>query len=163
RFATRHVELGNGASPADFGGRYLDLLFTRSRYGAALCPGWQSIARLRRRSAGRRRSVHRLSRCPRCAHRRLQGAFQDRSHDWDVPGAPAIVKTAAGKRVMLVAPKDGHLYGFDLDTKEMLYRLPVTAIENADVLFSPEKSVHFCPGSIGGAEWNGPAYNPQKN
>jgi alcohol dehydrogenase (cytochrome c) len=84
-------------------------------------------------------------------------------HDWDVSGAPAIVKTVAGKRVMLVAPKDGHLYGFDLDTKDMLYRLPVTAIENADVLFSPEKSVHFCPGSIGGAEWNGPAYNPQNN
>src|SRR5215475_8809550 len=64
---------------------------------------------------------------------------------------------------MLVAPKDGHLYGFDLDTKEMLYRLPVTAIENVDVPFSPQKSVHFCPGSIGGAEWNGPAYNPQNN
>jgi alcohol dehydrogenase (cytochrome c) len=84
-------------------------------------------------------------------------------HDWDVSGAPAIVTTAAGKRVMLVAPKDGHLYGFDLDTKQMLYRLPVTAIENADVPFSPEKSVHFCPGSIGGAEWNGPAYNAQNN
>jgi len=84
-------------------------------------------------------------------------------HDWDVSGAPAIVTTAAGKRIMLVAPKDGYLYGFDLDTKGMLYQLPVTAIENVDVPFSPQKSVHFCPGSIGGAEWNGPAYNPQNN
>ena len=64
---------------------------------------------------------------------------------------------------MLVAPKDGHLYGFDLDTKERLYRVPVTAVENADVPFSAEKSVHFCPGSIGGAEWNGPAYDPRNN
>jgi alcohol dehydrogenase (cytochrome c) len=84
-------------------------------------------------------------------------------HDWDISSAPALVTTASGKRVMLVAPKDGHLYGFDLDTKERLYRVPVTAVENADVLFSAEKSVHFCPGSVGGAEWNGPAYDPQNN
>ena len=84
-------------------------------------------------------------------------------HDWDISTAPALVTTASGKRVMLVAPKDGHLYGFDLDTKERLYRVPVTAVENADVPFSAEKSVHFCPGSVGGAEWNGPAYDPQNN
>ena len=23
--------------------------------------------------------------------------------------------------------------------------------------------MHFCPGSVGGAEWNGPAYDPQNN
>ena len=57
-------------------------------------------------------------------------------HDWDVSSAPALVTTASGKRVMLVAPKDGYLYGFDLDTKERLYRAPVTAVENADVPFS---------------------------
>ncbi|MBU3887900.1 PQQ-binding-like beta-propeller repeat protein [Methylosinus sp. KRF6] len=84
-------------------------------------------------------------------------------HDWDVSGAPALVATASGRRVMLVAPKDGHLYGFDLDTKERLYRVPVTKIENADVPFSADRSVHFCPGSVGGAEWNGPAYDPQNN
>ncbi len=84
-------------------------------------------------------------------------------HDWDISSAPALVTTASGKRLMLVAPKDGHLYGFDLDTKERLYRVPVTAVENADVPFSAEKSVHFCPGSIGGAEWNGPAYDPRNN
>lgn len=84
-------------------------------------------------------------------------------HDWDVSGAPALVTTTAGKRMMLVAPKDGHLYGFDLDTKERLYRVPVTSIENADVPFSADRGVHFCPGSVGGAEWNGPAYDPQNN
>ncbi|MBY6243047.1 PQQ-binding-like beta-propeller repeat protein [Methylosinus sp. Sm6] len=84
-------------------------------------------------------------------------------HDWDVSAAPALVTTAAGRRMMLVAPKDGHLYGFDLETKERLYRVPMTKIENADVPFSADKSVHFCPGSVGGAEWNGPAYDPQNN
>ena len=84
-------------------------------------------------------------------------------HDWDVSGAPAIIKTAGGKKVLSVAPKDGHLYGFDLDTDTLLYRLPVTQMENEAEPFAVGKSVHFCPGSVGGAEWNGPAYDPQAN
>jgi len=84
-------------------------------------------------------------------------------HDWDVSSAPAIIRTASGKEVLSVAPKDGHLYGFDLDTNALLYRTPVTRVENADAPFSPGTSVHFCPGSTGGAEWNGPAYDPETN
>ncbi len=84
-------------------------------------------------------------------------------HDWDVSGAPAIIRTAGGKRVLSVAPKDGHLYGFDLDTNALLYRIPVTRMENEDAPFEVGKPVHFCPGSVGGAEWNGPAYDPQTN
>ena len=60
-----------------------------------------------------------------------------------------------------MAPKDGHLYGFDLDTNTLLYRQPVTRMENEDAPFIVGKPVHFCPGSTGGAEWNGPAYDPQ--
>ena len=84
-------------------------------------------------------------------------------HDWDVSSAPALIQTRGGKDLMSVAPKDGHLYGFDLATSAMLYRTPVTKIENADAPFAIGKAVHFCPGSVGGAEWNGPAYNSQTN
>jgi len=84
-------------------------------------------------------------------------------HDWDVSNAPAIIRTRSGKRLLTVTPKDGHLYGFDLETNALLYRMPVTRIENADVPFSTAKAVHFCPGSVGGAEWNGPAYDPRTN
>jgi alcohol dehydrogenase (cytochrome c) len=84
-------------------------------------------------------------------------------HDWDVSSAPAVIMTAGGKKLLSVAPKDGHLYGFDLNTNALLYREPVTRMENADAPFSPDKPVHFCPGSTGGAEWNGPAYDPQTN
>jgi len=62
-----------------------------------------------------------------------------------------------------VAPKDGHLYGFDLANGELLYRVPVTRVENADAPFAVGKPVHFCPGTVGGAEWNGPAYDPPSN
>lgn len=84
-------------------------------------------------------------------------------HDWDVSSAPAIIKTAGGKKLLSVAPKDGHLYGFDLATNALLYRVPVTRVENANAPFSTGKPVHFCPGSVGGAEWNGPAYDPMTN
>jgi alcohol dehydrogenase (cytochrome c) len=84
-------------------------------------------------------------------------------HDWDVSGAPAIIKTAGGKKVLSVAPKDGHLYGFEIDTNTLLYRTPVTRMENEDAPFEVGKPVHFCPGSVGGAEWNGPAYDPRTN
>ncbi|MGE0054413.1 MAG: pyrroloquinoline quinone-dependent dehydrogenase [Hyphomicrobium sp.] len=84
-------------------------------------------------------------------------------HDWDVSSAPAVFTTASGRKVMAVTPKDGHLYGFDLANNELLYRLPVTEVENADKPFKPGESVRFCPGSTGGSEWNGPAYDPKNN
>jgi alcohol dehydrogenase (cytochrome c) len=64
---------------------------------------------------------------------------------------------------MAVAPKDGRLYGFDLDTSTLVFRTPVDRIENADTPFSTQSAVHFCPGGRGGAEWNSPAYDPETN
>jgi alcohol dehydrogenase (cytochrome c) len=84
-------------------------------------------------------------------------------HDWDVSAAPTIIMTAGGRKVLSLAPKDGHLYGFDLATNKLLYRTAVTRIENADAPFSLQTPTHFCPGTQGGAEWNGPAYDPQTN
>jgi alcohol dehydrogenase (cytochrome c) len=84
-------------------------------------------------------------------------------HDWDVSAAPALIHTRAGRTLLSVAPKDGHLYGIDLTDNKMLYRSPANRIENADQPFSQTSDVHFCPGSAGGAEWNGPAYDPPSN
>jgi alcohol dehydrogenase (cytochrome c) len=84
-------------------------------------------------------------------------------HDWDVSAAPEIATIASGKKVMFEAPKDGHLYAFDLASRAAMYRVPMTKIDNAGAPFEPGKAVHFCPGSIGGAEWNGPAYDPANN
>jgi alcohol dehydrogenase (cytochrome c) len=84
-------------------------------------------------------------------------------HDWDVSNTPAIITTRGGKQLLSFAPKNGHLYGFDLATRQLLYRSPVTRIENADVPLSTDKPVHFCPGAVGGGEWNGVAYDPHTN
>ena len=84
-------------------------------------------------------------------------------HDWDVSTAPSLIRTRGGKKLLSVAPKDGHLYGFDVETGKLLYRTPVTRIENITAPFTLRNPIHFCPGSVGGAEWNGPAYDPQTN
>ena len=84
-------------------------------------------------------------------------------HDWDVSSAPVIIKTSANKTLLSLAPKDGHLYGIDLASGDVLYRQPMTRMENETAPFEVGKPVHFCPGSTGGAEWNGPGYDPQNN
>ena len=83
-------------------------------------------------------------------------------HDWDVSGPPALFADSAGHPVMAAAPKNGYLYVFDLTTGKKRFQLPVTTFANGDVPLTPA-GVHFCPGTQGGAEWNGPAYNPQNN
>jgi alcohol dehydrogenase (cytochrome c) len=84
-------------------------------------------------------------------------------HDWDVSNPPALIKTRGGKKLMAVSPKDGHLYGFDLADNKLLYRTPVTRIENVEEPFAVDKDVHFCPGAAGGEEWNSPGYDPLTN
>jgi alcohol dehydrogenase (cytochrome c) len=76
-------------------------------------------------------------------------------HDWDVSNPPALFQTTGGKQLMAVSPKDGFLYGFDRADNKLLYRTPVTRIENVEEPLSTDKDVHYCPGS--GAEGNGTA------
>lgn len=83
-------------------------------------------------------------------------------HDWDVSTAPVLTTTKSGERRLLVAPKDGHLYGYDLKSGARRYRTPVTTIENVTAPLTAA-GTRFCPGTQGGSEWNGPAYNPTNN
>jgi len=84
-------------------------------------------------------------------------------HDWDVSNPPILIQTMGGKALMAVAPKDGLLYGYDLVNNSQLYRVPVTRVDNVDESFSTGAYVHFCPGAVGGAEWNSPSYDPRTN
>ncbi|HXW73718.1 MAG TPA: PQQ-binding-like beta-propeller repeat protein [Steroidobacteraceae bacterium] len=85
-------------------------------------------------------------------------------HDWDASNPPVLVQTMGAKRLLVIAPKDGHLYGFDLDdNNRLLYRVRVTRIENVDEPFVVGKDVHFCPGAVGGGEWNSPSFVPESN
>ncbi|HEX5420057.1 MAG TPA: PQQ-binding-like beta-propeller repeat protein, partial [Gammaproteobacteria bacterium] len=83
-------------------------------------------------------------------------------HDWDVAAAPALFTTSSGRRLLAATPKDGNLYVYDLDSGRRLYKVPVTTIDNAEAPLS-RRGTHFCPGTQGGSEWNGPAYDPATN
>ena len=84
-------------------------------------------------------------------------------HDWDVSNPPILIESRAGKDMMIVTPKDGHVYGYDRATDKRLYKVPATQVVNAEAPLETDKAVRFCPGIVGGAEWNGPAFVPETN
>ena len=144
----------------------LDVLHARYQDRAAVRPRRQSGARFRdRRARGRQPftdSVVVLDAKTGDYKNHFKIVPKD-WHDWDVSNPPILIQTMGGKQLMAVAPKDGYLYGFDLANNSLLYRVPVTRVEDVAETFSPGTVVHFCPGSVGGAEWNSPAYDPKTN
>jgi alcohol dehydrogenase (cytochrome c) len=83
-------------------------------------------------------------------------------HDWDVAAAPALITTGDGHELLLVAGKDGHVYGIERASARRRYTTRVTTINNVTAPFTAE-GTRFCPGVNGGVEWNGPAYSPRTN
>lgn len=83
-------------------------------------------------------------------------------HDWDTSTPPALFRTKAGRKVVAEAPKDGHLHLIDMEQNRILFSRPVTQVLNVDAPIDAA-GTRFCPGSQGGAEWNGPAYTPAGN
>jgi alcohol dehydrogenase (cytochrome c) len=109
-------------------------------------------------------------------------------HDWDASAAPAVVTTADGTRTVLAGAKDGNLHAFeDVDAasgnanvegqleaapgggepasvvpSNKRYTRAVTSMLNVDAPLTPD-GTYFCPGALGGVQWNGPAYAPATN
>ena len=81
------------------------------------------------------------------------------THDWDTSAAPALYDLD-GKKFMAVASKDGWLYRYDRATHKLLGRSETTTHLNADKPMGPGDILHVCPGTLGGAEWHGPAFDP---
>ena len=77
-------------------------------------------------------------------------------HDWDVSNPPILIQTRGGKQLMAVAPKDGQLYGFDLATNSLVYRVPVTRSRGCCRIFLARHGGAFLPGR-GRAARNGTA------
>lgn len=95
----------------------------------------------------------------------LKWYYQMKAHDGvdhDLAAAPVLFRTPDLRDIMAVAGKDGLLVGIDWVTHDVLYKVPVTTIENENAI-PTEQGVHVCPGLLGGVEWNGPAYDPARN
>ena len=90
--------------------------------------------------------------------RRARQLLREDIHDWDLASAPSLVTTAGGRRLILQAGKDGHVYALDRESGAVLWRTEVTRRENVEAPLTAE-GTRFCPGVNGGVEWNGPAYS----
>ena len=90
--------------------------------------------------------------------RRARQLLEGDIHDWDMSAAPSLVSTASGRRLILQAGKDGHVYALDRESREILWRTAVTKRENVEAPLTAE-GTRFCPGVNGGVEWNGPGYS----
>ena len=69
--------------------------------------------------------------------------------------APSLIETAGGKKLMSEAPKDGYLYGVDLAENAVIYRVPVTKIENVDAPFPRQGQCIFAPARPAGRSGTG--------
>jgi PQQ-dependent dehydrogenase (methanol/ethanol family) len=88
---------------------------------------------------------------------------QEDWHDWDVSATPALIRTRGGRSLLASAGKDGELHGIDLAPMRIRWTVPTTTHENGETRFTHTRATRFCPGTQGGTEWNGPAYNPSLN
>ena len=86
-------------------------------------------------------------------------------HDADLsqvsPLFSAMIK-GAKRDVIAVSGKDGLLRLLDRNNHEQVYQVAITTRENFTAAPTVE-GIHRCPGSLGGMEWNGPAYDPIGN
>ena len=80
--------------------------------------------------------------------------------DRDIGAAPMLFTTADGREAMAIGSKDGYLHVVDRKSHKLLYKQAVTTISNVDARVTAE-GIHVCPGSLGGVQWNGPAYDPK--
>jgi PQQ-dependent dehydrogenase (methanol/ethanol family) len=81
------------------------------------------------------------------------------THDWDTAAAPAVYEVGDAK-FMAVASKDGFLHLYDRATKKLIAKAEIDTHENIDKPLVPGVEMHVCPSTLGGAEWNGPAFDP---
>ena len=81
------------------------------------------------------------------------------THDWDTGAAP-VLYDVDGRPLLAVGSKDGHVYLYDRTTHRELARAEVSTQLNVDKELSATVATRFCPGTLGGVEWNGPALDP---
>jgi alcohol dehydrogenase (cytochrome c) len=78
------------------------------------------------------------------------------------------VTTRSGREIAASANKDGLLSVVDRRHAKdglmpLAYQVPTTTRENIDTPLSRDKKTRFCPGYLGGSEWNGAAFSPPLN
>ncbi len=91
-------------------------------------------------------------------------------HDWDLGTTPVLYRTAGGKEMLVIAGKDGFVYGVDRKTHELVYKTAGTTQVNVNAPFPVNydfppttDSLRVCPGTLGGAQFTGPSRDPNRH
>jgi alcohol dehydrogenase (cytochrome c) len=85
--------------------------------------------------------------------------------DWDVTQVSPIIDAEIGGKlrgIIVEGGKDGIVRVLDRDTHKVLHETPIGTRVNANQHISRE-GTRFCPGVLGGIQWNGPAWHPATN
>ena len=95
----------------------------------------------------------------------LKWWHQTAPEDWqdlDLVAPPVLYRDSKIRDVVAFGGKDGFVTAVDRDTHKLLWRTPVTTVQNVPKDPSP-KGMPVCPGYAGGVEWNGPALDRLNN
>lgn len=93
---------------------------------------------------------------------KLKWFFQvnpNEAFDWDLGAAPVLYADRNGHQRVAVGSKNGYVYGLERANHALIFKTPVTTLLNQDKRPTSE-GVRVCPGTLGGVEWNGPAFSP---
>jgi alcohol dehydrogenase (cytochrome c) len=76
--------------------------------------------------------------------------------DLDLASPPVLYRDSHVRDLAAFAGKDGYIQAIDRDTRKVIFRVPVTTIENPTTPVTAQ-GIHICPGFGGGVVWNGAA------
>lgn len=82
--------------------------------------------------------------------------------DWDLTQVSPIFDARVqgeDRKLMVAAGKDGIVRVVDRDTHDVLSETSIGTRINEDTPIS-EEGTRYCPGTLGGIQWNGPAWHP---
>jgi alcohol dehydrogenase (cytochrome c) len=85
--------------------------------------------------------------------------------DYDLTQVSPLIEATVGGRphkLVVTAGKDGIVRVLDRDTHEVLHQTPIGTRLNEQVPITRE-GTHYCPGTLGGIQWNGPSWNAGMN
>lgn len=82
--------------------------------------------------------------------------------DHDLASAPVLYRNSAHQAMVAAGGKDGYVHIVDRTTHKLVAKTAVTTVDK-NPQQPTEEGVKACPGVSGGVEWNGPAFDPERN
>jgi alcohol dehydrogenase (cytochrome c) len=79
--------------------------------------------------------------------------------EWDLAAPPVLYDDAQGRKVVAIAGKDGYVQLIDRRTHKRIFKTSISHRRN-DTKPLTVQGLRFCPGILGGVQWNSPSLDP---